>query len=47
MPIEDLPTVNRVRTLYGLADSVLEKGWLVAELEPLGMAVYRLEKAGI
>ena len=47
MRIEDLPPVNRVRTLYGLADSVLEKGWLVAELEPLGMAVYRLEKAGI
>ena len=47
MPLEDLPPVNRVRTLYGLADSVLEKGRLVAELEPLGMAVYRLEMAGI
>lgn len=45
--LDDLPPVDRARVLYGISDPILDNGRLIAELEPLGMAVYRLEMAGI
>jgi len=47
MRMAGLPPVNQAEIVYGLADPVLGSGRLLAELEPLGMAVYRLQVAGI
>ncbi len=47
MRMAGLPPVNQAEIVYGLADPVLGSGRLLAELEPLGTAVYRLQVAGI